>query len=192
MPRPSTYSAAWRRRYVAANLARAISTHASDSPRYYLAIIAAGAVSLALNFPIIVAYQRVYRGAGSLKWGLFLEYAPSQTINIAARRRRREHLSEGRRRWHHVRADGAVRVLLHGDAARALTQPGRAVRGALLGGARRVDPLARHPRSAGGAPRRRRRAVRAGHGPQRRDGRAGVRARAHGRPAPRHRPFRAV
>jgi putative nucleotidyltransferase with HDIG domain len=67
---------------IAGNLVRWLAPTVSNTPRFYLVIALAGVVLLALNFPIVAVYQRVFRGDRSLTLGVFLEYGPSQAINI--------------------------------------------------------------------------------------------------------------
>jgi putative nucleotidyltransferase with HDIG domain len=67
---------------VAGNLVRLLAPHAADTFRFYVVITAAGGLILALNFPIVAAYQRLYQRDRSLSWGVFWEYGPSQGINI--------------------------------------------------------------------------------------------------------------
>ena len=67
---------------VAGNLIRLLDAHVSNSVGYYAAIALAGVVMLALNFPIVAYYQRLYRGAESMSWSVFWEYGPTLAINI--------------------------------------------------------------------------------------------------------------
>lgn len=66
----------------AANFVRVLEPHVTNTAGFYLVVAAAGVVILIVNFPIIAAYQRLYRGRGSLNWSVFWEYGPSQAINI--------------------------------------------------------------------------------------------------------------
>jgi len=66
----------------AANLVRALEPHVSGNLQFYLVITAAGVVLLTLNFAIVAVYQSVFRGDRWLNLHVFLEYGPSQAINI--------------------------------------------------------------------------------------------------------------
>jgi hypothetical protein len=109
-----------------------------------------------------------------------------------ARARRRGHLPQARDRRDRLRAHGGVRVLLHGPAGRASAPPLRAVRLALVGGARRPPALDGYPGSALGSPRRGGGALRPGHRGSGRDERGRAGTGPYRRAAARHRQLRAL
>jgi putative nucleotidyltransferase with HDIG domain len=67
---------------VAGNMVRALAPHQRSTTGFYVAVAAAGAVTLTLNFAIVAYYQRVYRHDRSINLRVFWEYTPTQALNL--------------------------------------------------------------------------------------------------------------
>jgi putative nucleotidyltransferase with HDIG domain len=68
---------------VAATMIRALVSHPSDRPTFYLVVAAAGVVVLLLNFGIVASAPRVFHGERTLSLRVLWEYSPSLALNIA-------------------------------------------------------------------------------------------------------------
>ena len=68
---------------IAANLIRWIEPHPTDQIGFYALIAGAALVSVALNFSIVVAYDRLWRESSILNRQMLTDYAPSLGLNIA-------------------------------------------------------------------------------------------------------------
>jgi putative nucleotidyltransferase with HDIG domain len=63
-------------------LVRAVAWPPTNDIGFYLALAAGGVLILILNFGIVATYQNIYRGDHVMSPRMFLEYGPSQAINI--------------------------------------------------------------------------------------------------------------
>jgi putative nucleotidyltransferase with HDIG domain len=68
---------------LAGNIVLALAPHASGSAGFYLVVALAGVAALSLNFAIVAAYQRIYRGEDVLNLRMFWQYTPTQALNVA-------------------------------------------------------------------------------------------------------------
>ena len=68
---------------VAANMVRLLAPARSSTPTFYLVMLAAGAVAVAINHAIIIPFHRLYRGEeGRLSLSTLRGYVPAAALNI--------------------------------------------------------------------------------------------------------------